>query len=157
MTTRFQNYTFMGYIIPGILLAGAGAAVYAYSRPTRSRATMMSAPAAKLAAPNLAPMSTDALRQFDGSDGRPIYVAIKGQIYDVSAKKEMYGKGAGYNVFAGKDASRGLGKLLIIPADPRHVVARPQRRRCRLLYAHRQAARDARSVGAILSAGMSFQ
>lgn len=53
-------------------------------------------------------MST--LRQHDGSDpAKPIYVAIKGNVYDVTAKKEMYGPGQGYNVFAGRDASRGLG------------------------------------------------
>jgi hypothetical protein len=32
-------------------------------------------------------------------------------VYDVSNKKEMYGPGAGYNVFAGKDASKGLGEF----------------------------------------------
>jgi predicted heme/steroid binding protein len=51
------------------------------------------------------------LAKYDGQDpSRPIYVAIKGRVFDVSAKKEMYGKGAGYNVFAGKDASKGLGE-----------------------------------------------
>ncbi len=38
-------------------------------------------------------------------------MAIKGKVFDVSGKRDMYGPGAGYNVFAGKDASRGLGKL----------------------------------------------
>ena len=57
------------------------------------------------------PLST--LAQYDGSDlSKPIYVAIKGRVFDVSAKKDMYGKGAGYNVFAGKDASKGLGESL---------------------------------------------
>ena len=116
----------MGYILPGLLLVG-GATYFYYRRPrsalvpasnsisttsttaTTKTTSMMSAPAATLAAPVLTPMSPSTLSQYDGSDGRPIYVAIKGQIYDVSAKQEMYGKGAGYSVFAGKDASRGLG------------------------------------------------
>ena len=38
-------------------------------------------------------------------------MAIKGRVFDVSTKKEMYGKGTGYNVFAGKDASKGLGEF----------------------------------------------
>lgn len=58
-------------------------------------------------------ISPSQLSAFDGSDpSKPIYVAIKGRIFDVTAKKEMYGKGAGYNVFAGKDASKGLGTKL---------------------------------------------
>lgn len=47
------------------------------------------------------------LSKHDGTDASaPIYVAIKGSVFDVSTKKEMYGPGAGYHVFAGKDASR---------------------------------------------------
>jgi predicted heme/steroid binding protein len=47
------------------------------------------------------------LSKYDGSDpSLPIYVAIKGDVFDVSTKPDSYGKGAGYNCFAGKDASR---------------------------------------------------
>ncbi|SAM00291.1 hypothetical protein [Absidia glauca] len=50
------------------------------------------------------------LSKYDGSDpSLPIYVAIKGDVFDVSTKPDSYGKGAGYNCFAGKDASRALG------------------------------------------------
>jgi len=72
------------------------------------------------------------LSAFDGQDpSKPIYVAIKGKVFDVSAKREMYGPGAGYNIFAGKDASKGLGETHRIAADRqslvdlyRHVFAR---------------------------------
>lgn len=37
-------------------------------------------------------------------------------MYDVTNKKEMYGPGAGYNVFAGKDASKGLGESPLVPS-----------------------------------------
>jgi hypothetical protein len=37
-------------------------------------------------------------------------LAIKGTVFDVTAKRAMYGPGAGYNVFAGKDGSVGLGE-----------------------------------------------
>ncbi|KAM0746860.1 cytochrome b5 [Meredithblackwellia eburnea MCA 4105] len=80
----------------------------------------MSAPPTdiKLDPPKETPFTTAELAQFDGSkEGKPIYVAIKGLIFDVTAKKEMYGPGAGYNVFAGKDGSRGLGKSSLKPED----------------------------------------
>ena len=34
---------------------------------------------------------------------------LKGTVFDVTAKAEVYGAGKSYNVFAGKDGSRGLG------------------------------------------------
>lgn len=56
------------------------------------------------------PITPHELSGHDGQDAsKPIYVAIKGKVFDVSAKREMYGPGAGYNIFAGKDASKGLG------------------------------------------------
>lgn len=59
------------------------------------------------------PIPVAELAKHDGSDSsRPIYVAIKGRVFDVSNKREMYGPGASYNVFAGKDASRGLGESM---------------------------------------------
>lgn len=72
----------------------------------------------QLDAPKDTPFTTAELSKYDGStEGLPIYVAIKGTIFDgeqslcipwegeeltaalpVSAKKEMYGPGAGYHV-----------------------------------------------------------
>ncbi|KXS20548.1 cytochrome b5 [Gonapodya prolifera JEL478] len=47
------------------------------------------------------------LAQFDGSDPeKPVYLAFLGKVYDVSANKEAYGTGQGYNMFAGRDAAR---------------------------------------------------
>lgn len=64
------------------------------------------------------PISPSALSAYDGSDpSKPIYVAIKGRVFDVTPKKEMYGKGQGYNVFAGRDASKGLGMSSLDPKD----------------------------------------
>lgn len=53
---------------------------------------------------------TDAdLKEFDGTDpNKPIYLAINGTIYDVSAGKKHYGPGGSYHFFAGADASRGF-------------------------------------------------
>jgi predicted heme/steroid binding protein len=53
---------------------------------------------------------TDAeLRSYDGSDpNKPIYLALNGTIYDVTAGRRVYGPGGSYSVFAGKDATRGF-------------------------------------------------
>nr|XP_018267382.1 uncharacterized protein I303_01368 [Kwoniella dejecticola CBS 10117]OBR89540.1 hypothetical protein I303_01368 [Kwoniella dejecticola CBS 10117] len=81
----------------------------AKGKAAQAGASIMSAPAADLAPPKDDPISASTLSQYDGSDpSKPIYVAIKGRVFDVTAKPEMYGKGKGYNIFAGKDASKGL-------------------------------------------------
>lgn len=49
------------------------------------------------------------LAKYDGSDpNTPIYLALNGTIYDVTAGRRIYGSGGSYNVFAGKDATRGF-------------------------------------------------
>ena len=47
------------------------------------------------------------LRAFDGTDtSKPIYLAIDGTIYDVSASPKFYGPGGHYHHFTGRDATR---------------------------------------------------
>ncbi|KAJ5991788.1 Cytochrome b5 [Penicillium sp. IBT 35674x] len=47
------------------------------------------------------------LSLYDGSDeSLPIYLAVNGSIFDVSANPGMYGPGGGYHFFAGRDATR---------------------------------------------------
>lgn len=51
---------------------------------------------------------TDAqLRKYDGSDpDTPIYLALNGTIYDVTAGRRFYGAGGTYSHFSGCDATR---------------------------------------------------
>ena len=57
-------------------------------------------------------LTAQELIQYNGSDpSKPIYVAVKGRIFDVSAGKSFYGPGGPYAMFAGKDASRALAKM----------------------------------------------
>jgi len=78
------------------------------SKP-RTSSTMQPA-SDNLAGPLDVPYTQEQLKEFDGSDpSKPIYVAIKGTIFDVSKKADVYGKGQSYNLFAGKDASKALG------------------------------------------------
>jgi len=47
------------------------------------------------------------LKQYDGDDPKkPIYVAVFGQVFDVTKGVNYYGKGSMYSGFAGKDGSR---------------------------------------------------
>lgn len=52
-------------------------------------------------------LTLEELAAFDGTDEtKPLYLAINGTIYDVSANRRTYGPGGSYNWFAGCDASR---------------------------------------------------
>lgn len=63
-------------------------------------------------------ITADELRQYDGSDPeKPLLMAIKGQIYDISQSRMFYGPGGPYALFAGRDASRALAKMSFEPQD----------------------------------------
>ncbi|KAE8290313.1 Neudesin Neuron-derived neurotrophic factor SCIRP10-related protein [Larimichthys crocea] len=58
------------------------------------------------------------LRRYDGSqEGQPIYMAVKGVVFDVTKGKEFYGKDAPYNSLVGKDSTRAVAKMSLDPAD----------------------------------------
>lgn len=47
------------------------------------------------------------LTLYNGTDpSLPIYLAVNGSIFDVSANRPIYGPGGSYNFFAGRDATR---------------------------------------------------
>lgn len=57
-------------------------------------------------------ITEEELKVYDGSDPKkPLLMAIKSQIYDVSQSRVFYGPGGPYALFAGKDASRALAKM----------------------------------------------
>ncbi|KAF8658386.1 hypothetical protein AX16_001995 [Volvariella volvacea WC 439] len=96
----------------------ATVSIPAEDRKRPIKTTMMQPPRDDLAPPKDDPYTPEQLAQYDGSDpSKPIYVAIKGTIFDVSHKKDVYGPGKSYSIFAGKDGSRGLGKSSLKPED----------------------------------------
>ncbi len=88
------------YILQMLVLGGP-------SRPVRSAVLPKRKPAHVFLTPQ-------ELARYNGADPKlPVYVAVRGAIYDVSPRRDMYGvPGQGYNVLAGRDASRALGELM---------------------------------------------
>mmetsp|Transcript_7728 Transcript_7728/g.14385 ORF Transcript_7728/g.14385 Transcript_7728/m.14385 type:complete len:191 (-) Transcript_7728:317-889(-) len=68
-------------------------------------------------------MDCDALREYDGKKGKPIFLAARDIIFDVTTNPESYGPDSGYSILAGRDASRGLGKMSLEEEDNeiRHI------------------------------------
>lgn len=52
--------------------------------------------------PNQKEFTIDELAQYDGSNGRPAYVAIHGIVYDVSLEA-TWGGGTHFGIYAGRD------------------------------------------------------
>lgn len=63
-------------------------------------------------------ITAEALANYDGSDPwKPIYLAVRGVVYDVSNGRDFYGPGGGYAVFAGKEVARALALMSTDPGD----------------------------------------
>lgn len=63
--------------------------------------------------------TVDELKKFDGSDPTvPIYMGYERKVYDVTAGKNFYQKGATYNYLVGRDSTKelnevGVGEIII--------------------------------------------
>ncbi|XP_076936544.1 receptor-like protein kinase HERK 1 [Bidens hawaiensis] len=85
---------------------------YRENRPTMSVVVEKLEAALELQQDEPDKFSVEKLKAYDGSDPqKPLLMAIKGQVYDVSQSRMFYGPGGPYSVFAGKDASRALAKM----------------------------------------------
>ncbi|XP_048831131.1 neudesin [Brienomyrus brachyistius] len=63
----------------------------------------------------------DDLQSYNGQEeGKPIYLAVKGVVFDVTKGKEFYGRGAPYNALAGRDCTKAVAKMSLDPEDLTH-------------------------------------
>jgi predicted heme/steroid binding protein len=100
------------------------------------------------------------LSTYDGSNpDLPIYLAINGTIFDVSAGRQTYGPGGSYSVFAGRDATRAFvtgcfredttddmrgAELIYIPVDDKEEVIGSAERKTRAERERREAKKKVR-------------
>ncbi|KAJ8511142.1 hypothetical protein OPV22_001576 [Ensete ventricosum] len=113
--TGLSPATFFTVVALGVALyhAMAGFLAPPPPPPPRSREVEPLAPPVQLGE-----VTEEELRAYDGSDPKkPLLMAIKGQIYDVTQSRMFYGPGGPYALFAGKDASRALAKMSFEPVD----------------------------------------
>jgi membrane-associated progesterone receptor component len=60
---------------------------------------------------NLRDFTVHQLQEFTGSsDKTPLYIALLGDVYDVSASADLYGDGMPFHCYAGRDASLAMAK-----------------------------------------------
>lgn len=71
-------------------------------------------PSAPIALPSAPPptvfqvFTPPQLLPYNGNNSMPVYLAVRGKIFDVTSGRNFYGPGGPYQNFAGRDASRGL-------------------------------------------------
>lgn len=63
-------------------------------------------------------ITLEELSKCTGEDPfRPILMAVRGKVYDVTEARNFYGPGSSYNVYAGRESARALGKMSLSAED----------------------------------------
>lgn len=62
-------------------------------------------------------ISVDELFENDGRNNKPIWLAAKGEVFDVTKGRDFYGPESGYAIMAGRDASRALALMSLDKAN----------------------------------------
>nr|ODN87516.1 hypothetical protein L203_03293 [Cryptococcus depauperatus CBS 7841] len=121
-STWYETLTSASFLITSVVGISVAALIVSQTGKSQSQLTGQTSSTKTEEKGKMAPLddsiTSAQLAQHDGSDpSKPIYVAIKGKVFDVSPRAEMYGPGKGYHVFAGKDGSKGLGMSSLDPQD----------------------------------------
>jgi membrane-associated progesterone receptor component len=94
-------FTPLNFLLLGVLLY----TVYTFVKPKAPIALPKEEPAVVFKT-----FTPRTLLPFSGENGAPVYLAVRGRVFDVSRGRNFYGPGGPYANFAGRDASRGLAK-----------------------------------------------
>ncbi|KAF1836234.1 cytochrome b5 [Decorospora gaudefroyi] len=86
-----------------LLLSLFGILVYFRLRPSAPQ-TLPRAPPATV----FRTFTPPTLFPYNGLNSMPVYLAVRGRVFDVTSGRNFYGPGGPYANFAGRDASRGL-------------------------------------------------
>jgi len=83
-----------------------------------SRARAAAAAESELLQKNPKQFTKDELLAYNGTDpSKPLLLALKGRVIDVTSGFDFYGPGGPYGVFAGKDASKAFATMSIKEED----------------------------------------
>ncbi|KAH6880133.1 cytochrome b5-like heme/steroid binding domain-containing protein [Thelonectria olida] len=86
-----------------ILLSAVVYTIYSFLRPSPPPSLPRDTPATVFRT-----YTPHTLLPFSGENNTPVYLAVRGRVFDVSRGRNFYGPGGPYSNFAGRDASRGL-------------------------------------------------
>lgn len=90
-------------LVLAFVVGAAGAGYFIFHKPPESPAAVQS---------DLSRFSEAELAAFDGSDpNKPIYLAMNGFVYDVSAGRQFYEPNGVYHFLAGRDSSKELNMI----------------------------------------------
>ncbi|KAF5092469.1 hypothetical protein D0Z03_002845 [Geotrichum reessii] len=104
-----ETYKYLNWVLIGLIILSIARRLF-FSKDTRREEYIK-----KLQQGNKKPalfkdFTPTILAKFNGEGKKPVLLAVKGDVFDVTSGKSFYGPGGPYSNFAGRDASRGLAK-----------------------------------------------
>lgn len=114
-----QHYTYINYFLIALIILSIARRLF-FSKDDQKSELRKQLDASKTTV--FRDFTPRSLAKFNGENNTPVLLAIKGEVFDVSAGRSFYGPGGPYSNFAGHDASRGLAKssfddIMITPLD----------------------------------------